>query len=135
MDSPMSIAASGMAAAMASLTASASNVANADTTGPLPDAAPASSQAQPHVYQPAVVVETSMAGGGVSATITRSNGYIQSYDPTAPFANNQGMVATPNVDLPSEMVDQMSASLAFRANLKVFQAADRMQKSLLDIIC
>jgi flagellar basal-body rod protein FlgC len=130
MGDAMTIAASGMTAAMASLTASASNVANANAAG----AVPGSSPAQPAAYQPAVVVETSMAGGGVSATVTRSSGTLLSYDPTAPFANGQGMVAVPNVDFATEAVNQLSASMAFQANLKVFEAANRNLDSLLDIL-
>ena len=130
----MTIAASGMAAAMASLTASASNVANANSAGPAPGFTPVNAQSPASAYQPAVVVETSMAGGGVSATVTRySPGAILSYDPTAPFADGQGMVAVPNVDFATEAVNQISASVAFQANLKVFQAANRNLDSLLDI--
>jgi flagellar basal-body rod protein FlgC len=130
----MTIAASGMAAAMASLNASASNVANAGSAGPVQGFTPVNAQSPTSAYQPAVVVETSMAGGGVSATVTcYSPGAILSYDPTAPFADGQGMVAVPNVDFATEAVNQLSASLAFRANLRVFQAANRNLDSLLDI--
>ncbi len=129
----MSIAASGMAAAMTSLTASASNIANADSTGPVPG--PQAANFPGSVYQPAVVVQTALPDGGVSATVLRPTSYAQSYNPSAPFADAQGMVATPNVDLASEMVNQLQATLAFRANLKMFQAADRNAKSLLDVMC
>jgi flagellar basal-body rod protein FlgC len=131
----MTIAASGMAAAMASLTASASNVANAGSAGPVQGSTPVNAQSPASAYQPAVVVETSMAGGGVSATVTRySPGAIPSYDPTAPFADGQGMVAVPNVDFATEAVNQLSASIAFQANLKVFQAANRNLDTLLNIL-
>ena len=125
----MTIAASGMAAAMTSLTASASNVANANSSGPAPGFTPVNAPSPASVYQPAVVIETSMAGGGVSATITRS-----SPNPTAPFANGQGMVAVPNVDFAAEAVNQLSARVAFQANLKVFQAANRNLDTLLNIL-
>ena len=59
-------------------------------------------------------------------------GHALAYDPSAPFANLQGMVAAPNVDPVAETVKQISASAAFRANLAVFEAADRNAKSLLD---
>ena len=131
----MTIAASGMAAAMTSLTASASNVANAESAGPVQGFTPVNAQSPASAYQPAVVIETSMAAGGVSATVTRSSpGTILSYDPTAPFANMQGMVAVPNVDYATETVNQLSASLAFRANVKVFQAANRNLDTLLNIL-
>lgn len=128
----MKIAASGMAAAMTSLTASASNVANAQTTGPLPGAQSANFPGS--VYQPAVVIQTTQPDGGVGTTVIRPTSYAPAYDPSAPYANAQGMVAAPNVDLATEMVNQLSASLAFRANLKVFQAADRNEKTLIDTL-
>jgi flagellar basal-body rod protein FlgC len=118
MDSAMTIAASGMAAAISSLAASAANVANAQISG----------------YQPATVIETPRADGGVTATIIRPPNTILSYNPAGPFANAQGMVAVPNIDFAAQMVNQLTASLAFRANAKVFQIAVRNQKSLLDML-
>jgi flagellar basal-body rod protein FlgC len=130
----MTIAASGMAAAMTSLTASASNIANAESAGQAPGFAPVNAQPA-DVLKPAVVIESSMAGGGVSATVTRSSpGTILSYDPTAPFATMQGMVAVPNLDYATEAVNQLSARMAFHANVRVFQAANRNLDTLLDIL-
>lgn len=126
----MRIAASGMAAAMTSLAATASNVANAQTTGPVPDGA----RPPEAVYQPAAVIETSLSDGGVSATVIRSSSFSLSYQPASPYANAQGMVASPNIDLATQMVNQVTASLAFKANAKVFQIAARNQKTLLDMI-
>ena len=126
----MRIAASGMAAAITSLTATASNVANAMTTGPVPDGA----RPPENVYQPATVVATSLSDGGVAATVIRVPSYSIGYQPASPFANAQGMVAAPNIDLASQMVNQISASVAFRANVKVFQIAARNQKALIDMI-
>ena len=130
MDSAMRIAASGMAAAITSLTATASNVANAATTGPVPDGA----RPAENIYQPATVVATSLSDGGVAATVIRAPSYSISYQPASPFANVQGMVAAPNIDLATQMVNQISASVAFRANAKVFLIAARNQKMLLDMV-
>lgn len=110
MDAVMAIAASGMAAASASLTASASNIASMDTTGPGP-------------------------GGAVPAVLSNTlPSPTLSYDPSAPFANLQGMVAAPNADPAAEAVDLVSSSLAFRANLAVFQVASKDFKTLLDVL-
>lgn len=137
MDDAMAIAASGMAAAQASLTASASNVANIETTGPVPATSPSQPvpQGAGNVYQPVSTTLTSLPSGGVQASLSNTlPSYTLAYDPSAPFANLQGMVAAPNVDLAAEAVNQMSASLAFRANLAVFKAADKTFKSLLDTL-
>jgi len=42
------------------------------------------------------------------------------------------MVAAPNVDIVSEMVEQIAAKLAFSANLSVIRTADEMQGRLVD---
>jgi flagellar basal-body rod protein FlgC len=128
----MTIAASGMAAATVSLTAAASNLAVAQTTVPIAGAAaggPAGS-----AYQPVTVMETSLPGGGVSASMIRSPSFMLSYSPATPFADAQGMVAIPNIDIATQMVNQITASVTFRANAKVFQIAARNQKSLIDLI-
>jgi flagellar basal-body rod protein FlgC len=122
----MTIAASGMAAATVSLTAAASNLAVAQTAAPI-------SGAQ-NAYQPVTVMETSLPGGGVSAGMIRAPSFTLSYSPASPFADAQGMVAVPNIDIATQMVNQITASVAFRANVKVFQIAARNQKSLIDLI-
>jgi flagellar basal-body rod protein FlgC len=122
----MTIAASGMAAATVSLTAAASNLAVAQTAAPI-------SGAQ-NAYQPVTVMETSLPGGGVSAGMIRAPSFTLSYSPATPFADAQGMIAVPNIDIAAQMVHQITAAAAFRANVKVFQIAVRDQKSLIDLI-
>jgi flagellar hook protein FlgE len=41
-------------------------------------------------------------------------------------------VAAPNVDLPSEITNQASALIQFQANLKVIQASDQLQESVIN---
>ena len=109
MDAAMAIAASGMAGASASFTASASQTLAATL------------QAVP--------------GGGVStATSNALPGSSLAYDPSAPFANLQGMGVAPNIDPIAATVNQITASQAFRANLAVFETASKNFKSLLDTL-
>lgn len=44
------------------------------------------------------------------------------FNPGHPDADNEGFVLMPNVFLPLEMVDLMTATRAYEANLKVLQA-------------
>ena len=136
MDGAMAIAASGMAAASAGLTASASNVANMQTTGPVPATGPQTSlPAGSGVYQAVTVGTQSLPDGGVAAVLSHTlPSYSLAYDPSAPFANLQGMVAAPNVDPVVQAVNLLSSSLAFRANLAVFETASKDFKSLLDML-
>ena len=135
MNTAMNIAVSGMRAASTGLAASASNLANLESDGPVPATSPQQpvAQAPGSVYQPVAVTQTAQSGGGVTASVTPSlPSYALAYDPSAPFANMQGMVATPNVDPAQEVVNQMTASLAYRANIATFKTAQQMEKSLLD---
>ena len=65
------ISLSGMNAAMRQLDASAENIANARSSGPMPDAANASGH--PAVFTPLDVEQTPNANGGVSVRIAASS--------------------------------------------------------------
>ena len=73
-------------------------------------------------------------GGGVSATVGAvSPASIAVLDPTASYADSRGMVAMPNVDFASEIVQQLMAQISFAANIKVLKADAQMTSALLDI--
>jgi len=134
MSSISTIALSGMNAAARRLEVSASNVANVMSTGALPNADGTLPAGAPRAYAPLELVQTASAGGGTQTavtTVTPSTTAV--YDPQAPFANQNGFVAAPHVDLAQEMIGQLIASYSFTANATVMRAADRMSKTLLDI--
>ena len=64
---------------------------------------------------------------------TVSPSYTAQSDPGAPFANEDGLVAAPNVDLASEFVQMAAAKYSFIANAKVIQAYAETEQTLLDI--
>jgi len=134
MSSIATIAVSGMNAAVRRLEVSASNVANARSTGALPDADGTVPAGAPTAYVPLDLVQTDVAGGGTQTTITgASSGTSTSYDPTAPFANQDGLVAAPNVDLAQEMISQLVAKYSFAANARVLKASDEMSRTVIDM--
>lgn len=55
------------------------------------------------------------------------------YDPTNPDANEDGYVQASNVDLLSEMVDLISATRSYEANVTVFNANKAMLTKALEI--
>lgn len=55
------------------------------------------------------------------------------YDPSNPAANAKGYVAMPNINLMEEMVDLMTASRAYEANVTAVKAAKRMALTALEI--
>lgn len=121
------IARSGLDAATMRLTASASNIANANSTGPVPGSAADSGRAQ--VYRPLRAQATASADGGVSAQMVRSDpGYRLTYDPASLQADAKGMVAAPDVDVADELVETLAAKGAFEANLKAIGTISDLER-------
>jgi flagellar basal-body rod protein FlgC len=145
--STLSIATSGLSAASLRLNVAASNIANVLTTGPLPTSGGGTSGGTgnssgnsnfPAVYVPLQVDQVDQSSGstpgGVVATVTTvSPSFVAQSDPSAPFANQDGLVAAPNIDLASQFVQLLTAKYTFAANAKVIQTYSDMTKSLLDI--
>jgi flagellar basal-body rod protein FlgC len=141
--STLSIATSGLSAASLRLNVAANNIANQLTTGPLPASSGSSSSGSgstntgasfPPAYTPQQVNQTAQASGGTVATVsTVSPGTVAQFDPSAPYANQDGEVAAPNVDLASQFVQLLTAKYSFAANAKVIQAYNNTTQSLLDI--
>lgn len=126
------------------MSVAASNIANANTTGPLPASGGSTSAGAgiaptfPAAYVPLRVDQVSQSSGstpgGTSATVsTVSPSYTVQSDPSAPFANQDGLVAAPNVDLANEFVELATAKYSFIANAKVIQAYAETEDTLLDI--
>jgi len=124
------IAVSGLKVASLRLRVAASNLANSLSTGPLPDAANAENF--PAAYSALRVNQTDAAGGGTSATVATITPATV-YEPTAPFADDNCMVAGPNVDRANELLQLLVARYTFAANAQVIRADAQMSASLLNI--
>lgn len=134
MSSISTIALSGMNAAARRLQVSASNIANATSTGALPGADGTVPAGEPQAYAPLELVQTASAGGATQTNVTAvTPSTIAVSDPQASFANQNGLVAAPNVDLTLELVSQVIASDAYAANATVMKVDDRMSKMLFNI--
>jgi len=55
------------------------------------------------------------------------------FDPTHPDADEDGYVYLPNVNMVSEMVDMISASRSYEANVAAIDSAKKMARAALDI--
>ena len=55
------------------------------------------------------------------------------YDPSHPDANGDGYVSLPNVNVMEEMVDMMSATRSYEANITAVQAAKNMALKTLEL--
>ncbi len=89
-------------------------------------------------------LRTAMVGGGrggaapggvqVAAIVADATPPKQVYDPGHPDANAQGYVAMPNVDSVTEMVDLISSSRAYEANVTAMQASKQMFTKTLELL-
>jgi flagellar basal-body rod protein FlgC len=73
-------------------------------------------------------------GVQVAAIVEDTAPNRQVYDPGHPDANQQGYVEMPNVDSVTEMVDLISSSRAYEANVTAMQTAKSMFTRTLDLL-
>ncbi len=133
-------AASGMTAERLRMDVIANNLANVNTTR--------SAEGGPYrrqivVFAPRaenstfgqVLASSLESGAGVRVVgITRDNSpFKMVYEPNHPDANADGYVAMPNVNVVAEMVDMMTATRAYEANVTAVNAAKGMAMKALEI--
>jgi flagellar basal-body rod protein FlgC len=127
----------------------ASNIANADSTRAtyvngawqpyrrkMVELAPRSNQSFDNYLQAAVGMVSGQSGAqGVRVTAIREDEtpFKRVYDPTHPDADPDGYVSKPNVDIMKEMVDMISASRSYEANVTVVNATKSMMLKALEI--
>jgi flagellar basal-body rod protein FlgC len=125
----LNVSASGLAAQRTRLNATASNVANVQTTRG-PDGGP---------YQRLDVVFRSVdAGDGVAGVrvdeVRRDEAEPRTvYDPGHPDSDGEGYVAMPNVNLVEEMVNMITAQRAYEANASAVDVAKNMARAAISI--
>jgi len=56
------------------------------------------------------------------------------FDPSHPFANEEGYVVMSNVSIMTEFADAREANRSYDAGLEIFQQARQMYTSLLDVL-
>jgi flagellar basal-body rod protein FlgC len=127
----LDISASGMAAERLRMQVTAENLANANSTK--------GSDGQPYRRKSVTLQEApsfESVLGGVEATgisEDRTSGR-RVYDPANPDADSGGYVTLPNVDSVTEMVDLITASRGYDANVQALNAAKQMFQKALDIL-
>ncbi|KJF78674.1 flagellar basal body rod protein FlgC [Morganella morganii] len=114
------ISGSAMSAQSKRLNVSASNMANADSVAG-PDGQPY--RAKQVVFQVNPSIGTEIGGVQVSDVVESDAPFRLIYDPSNPFADDSGYVRMPNVDVVGEMVNTLSASSSYQANVEVMNTA------------
>ena len=126
------IAVSGLNVAGLRLQVAASNIANAWSYGPL--SGTPNPENFPSACSALQVNQVDSLGGGTSATVINvSPSTVATFDPSAPYADDHGMVAGPNVDLANELVQVLIARFSYAANAQVIRADAQMSGALLNI--
>ena len=140
----LEISASGLTAERLRMDVTAENLANAQTTR--------GADGQPYRRKEVILQEapgsfgatlSSVIGGGsntngggvhVAGIVEDPTPPKRIYDPGHPDADAQGYVSMPNVDTVTEMVDLISASRAYEANVTAMQAAKQMFSRTLELL-
>jgi flagellar basal-body rod protein FlgC len=141
----LDISASGLTAERLRMSVTAENLANAQTTR--------GANGQPYRRKEVVLQEISQGGFGATLATAMDRGATARpggvevagivedatnlktvYDPGHPDADARGYVRMPNVDTVTEMVDLISASRAYEANVTAMQAAKQMFSKTLELL-
>ena len=141
--SSIEVSASGLSAERLAMDVIANNIANVNTTR-TPQGGPFKRQLVEFQQKPDASNQTdsldgnnpSAADAGVQAVgIVNDNGPDKMvYDPSHPDADANGYVHMPNIEVVKEMVDMMSASRAYEANVSAIQESRTMGTSTLGIL-
>ena len=131
------VTASGLAAQRMRLNMIAENVANAQTTRTA-EGGPYKRRDPVFMSKPfAEMLSREQAAGSTGVAVERihvdERPPRMQYDPKHPDANADGYVAMPNIDLVTEMVNMMSASRSYEANVSVLNASKAMALKALEI--
>jgi flagellar basal-body rod protein FlgC len=149
----LSISASGLSAERLRMDVTAENLANAQSTR--------GADGQPYRRKQVVLQATGDNNGGFQTALARASAGAQAaqgaqagqpggvevaaivedaspgrrvYDPGHPDADPTGYITMPNVDSVTEMVDLISASRAYEANVTAMQTAKSMFTKTLDLL-
>ena len=124
------IAGSAMAAQSQRMNTTASNLANADSVSG-PDGKPY--RARQVVFEMAPANGQGIGGVRVARVVEDPSPLRLQHDPKNPLANADGYVAMPNVNVVEEMVNMISASRSYQANVEVLNTAKTMMLKTLTI--
>lgn len=136
----LNISGSGLTAQKYRMEIVAQNLANADTTrteagGPYRRKLVVLQEiGSTGTFAQALRASSGTSGGvRVQEVLDDTDDFKVEYDPTHPDANEDGYVQLPNVDTTQEMVDMMSASRLYEANVTAFNAMKAMATKALEI--
>ena len=132
------VGASGLNAQRKRMEVHVSNLVNANTTQP--------AGVEPYRKKDVVFSSTSpeqsfgaifdnaVQGVEISQVVTDKSDPIKRYEPSHPHADKEGYVAYPNINAMEQMVNVMSVTRSYEANLQAVNMAKDMQMKTLEIL-
>ena len=136
------IASSGMKAQRMRMNSISSNIANINTTQ-TPEGGPYRRkdvvfESMPEVKNFGEILsvdspQADMQRVQVTDVISDRGAPLLKYEPNHPDANEDGMVAYPNINLMEEMTNMIQATRSYEANVQALQASKDMAMSALEI--
>jgi flagellar basal-body rod protein FlgC len=132
------VGASGLTAQRRRLEVLVSNLVNANTTQPA-DTEPYRRKdvlfAAANPEKPfSVAFDDAVQGVEISRIVTDQSDPHMKYEPNHPHANKDGYVAYPNVNAMEEMVNILSATRSYEANLQAVNSAKEMAEKTLEML-
>jgi flagellar basal-body rod protein FlgC len=134
----ISVSASGLTAQRKRLEVLVSNLVNANTTqaaGKEPfrrkDVVFAASNPEMNF---GAAFENAVQGVEISSVVSDRSEPLKRYEPGHPHADKDGYVSYPNVNPMEEMVNILSATRSYEANLQAVNMAKEMQQKTLEIL-
>lgn len=125
------VAGSAMTAQSVRLSTIASNLANADSVSGDPNAVFRAKQ--PVFSTEAVAGNPALVGVQVTEVSESTAAPLKRYEPGHPLADTQGYVYAPDIDPVAQMVDLISASRSYQANVEVFNSAKELAMATLNM--
>lgn len=125
------VAGSGMQAQSTRLNTIASNLANAENMSS--DPAKVYKPREPVFSVKAMGDDNSMMGVGVDSIVESTVAPMKRYEPGHPLADKEGYVYAPDIDPVAQMVNLISASRSFQANVEVLNTAKELTLATLNM--
>ena len=125
------VAGSAMTAQSVRLSTVASNLANSDSVAGTPDAVYKAKQ--PVFAAVEVAGKPELSGVQVTSVQESAAAPLKRYEPTHPLADAQGYVYAPDVDPVAQMVDMISASRSYQADVEVLNTAKELAVATLGL--
>lgn len=124
------ISSSAMSAQSQRMNVTASNLANADSVaGPGGE----TYRARQVMFEARATSRSGIGGVAVTEVVEDPSPLRLEYRPEHPLANEQGYVEMPNVDPVAEMVNMISASRSYQANVEVMNTSKQLMLKTLTI--